>query len=127
MDYPIGQRSLAALLMSAVLVPPVSAACAAPRVLTDADLVAYAAAPYDHRAMMGKHIKLGLHRGVAVVVDFPCSDVCPDYTTQIIHYDVAAGVACAAAGGVTQSRMVPFSISVMKRDFCIPKPLATGH
>jgi hypothetical protein len=115
------------VVASAALLPFANAVCAAPRVLTDADLVAYAAASYDHRAMMGKHIILGLHRGVAVVAEFPCSDVCPDYTTRIIHYDLAPGAACEAAGGVTQSRGVPMGIAVMKRDFCVPKPLATGH
>lgn len=120
------RQALSAIFASAALLP-FAAAHAAPRVLTDADLVTYAAAPYDHAAMMGKNITLGLHRNVAVVVDFPCSDVCPNYTTQIIHYDVAPGATCDAVGGVTQSRMVPSGIAVMKRDFCIPKPLATGH
>jgi hypothetical protein len=103
------------------------ACAAAPRELSDADLVAYAHAPYDARAMMGKQITLGRHHGVPVVVEFPCSDICPQYTTQIIHYDAPPGAACAAAGGVTQTRSVPFSIAVIKRDFCVPKPLASGH
>ena len=51
--------------------------------------------------MMGKRITLGRHHGVPVVVEFPCSDICPQYTTQIIHYDIAPGAACEAAGGVT--------------------------
>ena len=117
---------LAAVLAGAVVLSA-QACSAAPRNLSDADLVAYAHAPYDAGAMMGKQITLGLHRGVPVVVEFPCSDICPQYTTQIIHYDAPPGAACAAAGGVTQTRSVPFSIAVIQRDFCIPKPLASGH
>lgn len=115
---------LAAASLSAVLSSLGSARAAEPRALSDADLVAYAAAPYDQAAMMGKRITLGLHHGVAVVAEFPCSDVCPQYTKRIIHYDIAPGAACEAAGGVTQGRLVPFSIAVVMRDFCIPKPLA---
>ncbi len=99
-------------------------AFAAPQNLSDADLVAYAARPYDHAAMMFKHITLGLYNGAPVVAEFPCSDVCPEYTTRVIHLDIAPGEACAAAGGVTESRRVPFSIATVERDFCIPKPLA---
>jgi hypothetical protein len=60
------------------------------------------------------------------VADFPCSDLCPAYTTRIIHYDVAPGPPCDAAGGVTQLRLVPFSIGTREEAFCIPKPLATA-
>ena len=98
----------------------------APRTLSDADLTVYAHQPYDKRAMMGQTVTLGRHQGVTVVVEFPCSDVCPDYTTQIIHYDVAPGAACEVAGGVTQTRMVPYSIAVIEKPFCIPKVLAKG-
>jgi hypothetical protein len=101
-----------------------SAPLAAPRQLSDAELVAYAASSFDQRAMMEKHVVVGLHRGQRVIADFPCSDICPQYTKRIIHYDVAPGAACAAAGGVTQTRSVPVSIAVMNKDFCIPKPLA---
>jgi hypothetical protein len=103
---------------------PEAPRAAGPKQLSDADLVAYAASTFDHRAMMGKHIVVGLHRGRRVIADFPCSDICPDYTTRIIHYDVAPGASCVAAGGVTESRRVPVSIAVMDKDFCIPKPLA---
>lgn len=98
---------------------------AAPRSLSDADLVAYAAQPFDKAAMMFKQVTLGLHHGVPVVAEFPCSDVCPAYTTRIIHYALAPGPACAAAGGVTQVRRVPFSIAMVDKDFCVPKPIAS--
>jgi hypothetical protein len=100
---------------------------AAPRSLSDADLTAYAVSPFDHAAMMEKHVVVGLHHGVAVVADFPCSDICPQYTRRIIHYDVAPGAACTAAGGVTQMRETPYSIAVIQKPFCIPKPLATAR
>jgi len=114
----------ATALLCAIAATP---AAAAPRTLSDADLVAYAAQPYDKAAMMFKQVTIGLHHGVAVVAEFPCSDICPAYTTRIVHYAVAPGPACTAAGGVTQTRRVPYSIAVINKDFCVPKPLASGH
>ena len=106
----------------ALLWPPLAGA--EPRRLSDADLLAYDAQPFDHKAMMGKRVIVGLYDGAPVVAEFPCSDICPDYTTRIVHLDVAPGPACEAAGGVTQSRRVPFSIAMVERDFCLPRPLA---
>jgi len=99
-------------------------AVAGPKDLSDAALAAYAAKPYDKAAMMERRVTLGRNHGVAVVADFPCSDVCPAYTVRIIHYDLAPGPACAAAGGVTEKRLVPFSIAVTEKAFCIPQALA---
>lgn len=111
----------------AILLGVPNLAVAAPRDLSDADLIGYAASPFDHAAMMGRRIAVGRHRGVAVVADFPCSDICPQYTRRIVHYDVPPGAACEAAGGVTQNREVPYSIAVVQKPFCIPKPLATAR
>jgi len=115
-------QTAAGLLIACLAIP----ALAAPPTLSDADLVAYAAKPYDHAAMMFKHVVLGLNHGQTVVADFPCSDVCPTYTSRIIHYDLAPGAPCAAAGGVTVTRRVPYSIAMVAKDFCVPKALA-GH
>ncbi len=100
-----------------------SGAGAAPGVLTDADLLAYAAKPYDKAAMMFHRVTLGLHHGAPVVADFPCSDICPAYTVRIIHYDVGPGPACAKVGGVTETRSVPVSIAVTEQSFCVPAVL----
>jgi hypothetical protein len=115
----------AAVLASAALFS-LQRAIAAPASLSDADLIAYVAQPYDHAAMMGRRITIGLYRGAPLVAEFPCSDICPQYTTRIVHYDIAPGAACEAAGGVTQWRRVPFSIAMVEREFCIPGPLAAG-
>jgi hypothetical protein len=124
---PTPKTLLAAALVTAGTLAATDALADQPRKLSDADLIAYAGAPYDKAAMMEKRITLGLHHGVPVVVEFPCSDICPQYTTQIIHYDVAPGAACAAIGGVTQTRRVPFSIAVVEKPFCVPKPLVAGR
>ncbi|HEX3405713.1 MAG TPA: hypothetical protein VHS81_00625, partial [Caulobacteraceae bacterium] len=100
---------LGCLPLAATLAAP---ALAAPSVrqLTDADLTAYAAKPFDKAAMMFKRVALGLHHGALVVADFPCGDVCPNYTVRIIHYDVSPGPACARLGGIVETRSVPVSI-----------------
>jgi hypothetical protein len=119
--------------MRAFFLPILAAAlCAAapsladppPPQLSDADLVAYAAKPFDKARLMFKQVRLGVNHGLVVLADFPCSDICPDYTTRIIHYDLGPGPACEAAGGVTATRAVPFSITVMEKQFCVPKVLA---
>jgi hypothetical protein len=118
--------ALPAILALAACVSPSAAPADPARELTDADLTAYAAAPFDHAAMMFKHVVIGLNHGVPVVADFPCSDVCPDYTTRIIHYDLDPGPKCVAASGAVVTRMVPVSIAVMQKQFCVPKVLAGG-
>ena len=115
--------ALAATLATAAFAA-VAVADGAARHLTDADLVAYAARPFDKGAMMFHHVALGLHHGAPVVADFPCGDLCPDYTVRVIHYDVPPGPACARIGGVTQIRMIPLGIAMSEQHYCVPAVLA---
>jgi hypothetical protein len=92
--------------------------------LSDRDLRALDAAPFDKRAMMGRHAVLGRHRGVRVVADYPCSDLCPQYTVRIIHYDVPPGSRCERIGGASVPRRVPVGIGVTMERFCVPRPIA---
>jgi hypothetical protein len=105
---------LLALAGPAVPPPPIS----------DAQLAALDAHPFDHGQLMFHHDVLGLNHGMRVIADYPCSDVCPAATTRIIHYDRAPGPGCEAAGGATVTRMVPRSIAVVRQDFCVPRILA---
>lgn len=97
-----------------------------PGLLDDGALKAYAARPIDKQALMGRTIELGRHHGVPVVAEFPCADVCPQYTVRIIHYRLPEGTDCAAAGGVPQTVAVPVAIAVLPRTFCVPKALVAG-
>jgi hypothetical protein len=117
-------------LLLPLLIPALSSAAdarAAPppkvRHVSDAQLIRYAASGFDKRKMMFKRETIGLHRGILVVADFPCSDVCPGYTRRIIHYDVAPA-ACPRVGGVVVAETYPLGIAVTKRDFCEPPVLA---
>jgi hypothetical protein len=101
----------------------VLAAAPAADTLSDDALVAYAAQSYDKAEKFGHRDVLGIHHGVEVVADFPCSDVCPNYTVRIIHYDVEPGPDCDKIDGVARDSMVPFSIAVIRRAFCVPKVL----
>jgi hypothetical protein len=114
---PIGGCGLAAVLAALGVAADV-------RTLSDRDLVAYAAQPFDKAAMMERRVLLGRHHGVPVVADFPCSDVCPTYTVRIIHYEVPPGQRCDEIGGVTVLRAVPFGIATHEAPFCVPKPIA---
>lgn len=97
----------------------------APRPLTDQAIAAYAARPYDKARMMGRHQMLGVHNGVRVVVDFPCGDVCPNYTTRVIHYDVAVGPACVRARGVVRHAIIARGPAASRQPFCVPRVLGT--
>lgn len=101
--------------------------CASASALDDAALRAYAARPYDKAAMMHTMVALGRHHGVSVVAEFPCSDVCPQYTVRIIHYQLPEGVSCDSVGGVEQEVLMPVAITVHPRNFCFPKVLLEAN
>lgn len=66
---------------------------------------------------------LGNHKGVPVIVDVRCGDVCPQNTVRIIHYVVSPGPDCVKLGGDTANVMVPVSIAMRPQPFCIPHVL----
>jgi hypothetical protein len=81
----------------AVILSTWLAACG-PRVISDSELTQLAAVSYDATEMEGKRVVMGIHRGLTVVADFPCSDLCPANTTRIIHYDLPADGTCTSKG-----------------------------
>ncbi len=98
--------------------------------MTDEALIAYASAPFDRwdAPSRGRFV-IGKHNGITVVADFSCSDLCPNYTTRVIHYDVAPGHACDRIGAMTSFIHVPYGMSMHQEPFCVPKVLAhqLGH
>jgi hypothetical protein len=111
---------------------PLALACSAPPTalpqtdgagnISDAELIQYASAKYDKSGNMGRRVALGKNRGIPVIVDFPCSDLCPNYTVRIIHYDVPVA-SCSAAGGALHDVSVPMGIAMTVKTFCFPKVL----
>lgn len=91
--------------------------------VADADLLAYSRSPFDKAQMMHKTVVLGTHRGNTLIAEFPCSDLCPTYTTRIIRYELKPGETCRARGGVSQERFVPHGIGMAKREYCVPPVL----
>jgi hypothetical protein len=68
-----GLRQVCVLLAVTVM-----AACTQQEVSADdQQLLDYASRSYDKRTMMGSKAVLGMHDGVPVVAEFPCSDICP--------------------------------------------------
>lgn len=109
--------------MDIVLALALASGLASSDTLSDDALVAYASRPFDHAEKMGHHDTLGIHRGVEVLADFPCSDVCPNYTVRIIHYAVAPGPDCDRIGGRGRVQSVPISITSIAQKFCVPSVL----
>lgn len=99
---------------------------AAPAQKEAAALQARAAKPWDKASMMHTTVPFGSYRGVPVVAEHPCSDVCPQYTVRIIHYQLPADVSCASVGGVEKQVLVPVAITVLPKTFCIPEPLVAS-
>jgi hypothetical protein len=93
------------------------------RGLSDGDLLGYASRSYDKRAMTQKRVVLGTNRGIRVVADFPCSDLCPDFTVRVIHYEVPTGQDCARIGGIEKMLRVPEGAWAQNETFCFPKVL----
>ena len=96
------------------------------RRLDDAALRAYAGRPWSKAALMNRTVELGRLRGVPVVAEFPCADVCPQYTVRIIHYRLPADTSCSAVGGVERTVLVPVAITVLSKTMCIPAALVAG-
>jgi hypothetical protein len=96
----------------------------AERTLSDRDLIEYASRSYDKRALMHQRIVVGINHGVRVVAEFPCSDMCPDFTVRVIRYDVPPGLDCSKIGGVTKTVRVPEGAWGQKETFCYPRILA---
>ncbi|HZY33338.1 MAG TPA: hypothetical protein VFE75_06200 [Rhodanobacter sp.] len=102
-------------------------ACAGtPAQMDAAALQAWAGKPWDKAALMNTTVALGRYRNVPVVAEFPCSDVCPQYTVRIIHYQLPPEASCASVGGVEKEVLVPIAIAVRPKTFCIPQPLVAS-
>lgn len=124
----MGHDNLGKWCGSLALALAVCACASGPARGTDAAaLRAYADAHWDKAALMHTTVELGRYGGVPVVAQFPCSDVCPQYTVRIIHYRLPPGVTCEAADGVRRDVLVPIAITVRTTSFCIPKPLLDGN
>jgi len=116
---------LPASMIIAALAAAGASAAAAPKVrrISDAQLVRYAATPFDKRKMMFTREVVGLHRGILVVADYHCGDVCPAYTRRIIRYDVPLAD-CARRGGVVVSERIVRGIGTANIQVCKPPILA---
>jgi hypothetical protein len=120
-------RSL--ISVAAVLAVASVAACAnagTPAQMNAAALQAWASQPWDKAALMHTTVAVGRYNGVPVVAEHPCSDVCPQYTVRIIHYQLPPEASCASVGGVEKEVLVPIAIAVRPKTFCIPEPLVAS-
>lgn len=97
--------------------------------LSDDDLVRFARKVQGSRnfsAYPRNGAVIGTHRGNRVLAEVRCSDVCPDYTRLVIHYDVKPGADCRDAGGRDAQVLMPFAIAVRNETFCVPAVLVDG-
>lgn len=94
--------------------------------LTDKEILDYAKASFNQSEMMFKDFILGYHNGIPVRAWFPCSDICPDYTTKIIHYNVSINQ-CKEIGGSIAIIYVPVGIASSREEFCVPTVLTDNQ
>ena len=88
--------------------------------LTSAQVLSLLKQNYDLETLSGSKVIVGKYMGTAVVVDFPCSDVCPANTFKIVRYDVEWNQ-CADIGGKIEELKFPMGIAVGLKKFCVPK------
>ena len=101
--------------------------CTQPELAADDQrILDYASRSYDKREMMNTKVLLGVHNGAPVIAEFPCSDICPDYTVRIIHYALAEGQPCSQVAGVEKSILVPAGVGRTERSYCFPAILAAN-
>lgn len=117
-------------MLLAILVMALAAAAApgAPashhvRRIGDAELLRYAETKFDPRKMMFRQEIVGLYHGTLVVADFPCGDVCPQYTRRIIHFAVDPSACGRVPGGAIVQETVPLGIAVRRKPYCEPRIL----
>jgi hypothetical protein len=120
-------RNLTSIMTVLAVFTIAATACATtPPQMDAAALRAYANKPWDKAALMNTTVELGRYRDVPVVAEFPCSDVCPQYTVRIIHYRLPPDASCASVGGVEKPVLVPIAITVRTKTFCVPEPLVAS-
>ena len=109
-----------AMLLAVAAAVAMTSSPPAPKVLTDADLVAFASTPFKPGNTIPSSYVLGVHHGAKVMVEFRCGDICPQYTSRHIHYDVEPGPACDKVGGRARTESFVQGIGVTRKDFCVP-------
>ncbi|WP_282277590.1 hypothetical protein [Stenotrophomonas sp. PS02297] len=91
--------------------------------LTDSGVLNYASTGYDKRLYDQPPKILGSLRGVDVVVEYKCSDICPNHTVRIIRFELPNGMNCNEAGGrYTYFELPPFSMQP-EGGYCVPAVL----
>lgn len=95
-----------------------------PSLVSDEEILNYATRSYDKNHIAQSRMILGSHGGTTVLVEYICSDLCPDYTVRVIHYELSKDQKCSDVGGVEKEVRIPVAIAAMNRIFCFPKVLA---
>lgn len=95
--------------------------------LSDQQLLDYANQKYEKRKVALTKVTLGAVNGFSVVAEYLCSDLCPDHTVRVIHFEHPPEKTCTDVGGVEVAIPVPVGISVMNKMFCVPKVLASSQ
>ena len=89
--------------------------------VSDEEILRYASAPYDKRSVSDHYVLLGVNRSTPVVAEYICSDVCPDYTVRVVHYQLSPRQACADIPGVERKQTIPVAIAAMDKLYCYPQ------
>jgi hypothetical protein len=97
-----------------------------PGQLDAAALQAWARRPWNKAALMQVTVEVGRYRGMPVVAEHPCADVCPQYTVRIVHYRLPPDVSCVSVGGVEKEVLVPFALTMRSETVCVPEALVAS-
>lgn len=90
--------------------------------LSEQDVLNYATTPFNE--VPENYVVFGSLNGSQVVVEFKCSDVCPDYTVRIVRYELNKNQSCDEVGGIEKEIVVPIGIAATRNTYCFPKVIA---
>lgn len=99
------------------------AIAAAPN-LSEQQLLEFADRKYEKEKLSLTKVRLGRINDFTVVVDYICSDLCPNHTVRVIHFELPPDKVCAEIGGIEEAITIPYGIGTVNKIFCVPKVLA---
>lgn len=88
--------------------------------LNSAQVLSLLEKEYDFETVSGTKVLAGQFNGAAVIVDFPCSDICPGNTYKIVRFDVE-WYQCSDIGGKVEELMSPMGIAIGLKKYCVPE------
>ena len=91
--------------------------------VSDEEILDYATRPYNKYKIEQHRVVLGSRGGAIVLAEYICSDICPEYTVRVVHYELSKDQNCSEVSGIEKEIRIPVAIAAMNKTYCFPKIL----